>query len=249
MVPGRGVIGALLLVLGAVTLRAQTIPGAVLAKNEPHHHLVYEDAELRVLRVRVPAHDTTLLHEHDPDYFWVALGNSNVVNARLGSPDATITSKDLSIHYSFGPFAHVARNPAEVPFDNITVELLEQQKDVRNLCEESVAKKPLDCPTSSKRARFFEGATEHPSFATDRIRVSLATLAPGGTLRPTVRARRGWVIALDTADAGTSLAIAAGGSWRGGIFRAPSAGAWAIANRTRSPVRVVTVVDLGLEPR
>src|SRR5580765_4089854 len=96
LVPEPGVIGALLLVLGTVTLQAQTIPGAVLAKNEPHHHLVYEDAELRVLRVRVPAHDTTLLHEHDPDYFWVALGNSSVVNARLGSPDATIASRDLS---------------------------------------------------------------------------------------------------------------------------------------------------------
>ena len=249
MVPGPGVIGALLLVLGAVTLQAQTIPGAVLAKNEPHHHLVYEDAELRVLRVRVPAHDTTLLHEHDPDYFWVALGNSNVVNARLGSPDATITSKDLSIHYSFGPFAHVARNPADLPFDNITVELLEPQKDVRNLCEESVAGKPLDCPASLEPARFFEDATEHPSFATDRIRVSLVTLVPGGTLRPASRARRAWVIALDTADARASLAIAAGGGWRGGIFRAPSAGAWAIANHSRSPKRVVTVVDVGQERR
>lgn len=248
MVPDPRVIGALF-VLGAVTLRAQTIPGAVLAKNEPHHHLVYEDAQLRVLRVRVPAHDTTLLHEHDPDYFWVALGNSNVVNARLGSPDATITSKDLSIHYSFGPFAHVARNPADLPFDNITVELLEPQKDVRNICEESVAGKPLDCSASPERALFFESATDLPSFATDRIRVSLVTLAPGGTLRPTARARRAWVIALDTADAGASLAIVGGGAWRGGTFRAPSADAWAIANRARSPKRVVTVVDLGRERR
>src|SRR5262245_28874635 len=138
LVPGWGI----LLVVCAVTVQAQTIPGAVLAKDEPHHHLAYEDASIRVLRVRVPAHDTTLLHEHDPDYFWVALGNSRVINARVGSPDATIASTDLSIHYTVGPFAHVARNPGAVPFDNITVELLEPQKNVRNICEESVTGKP-----------------------------------------------------------------------------------------------------------
>ena len=248
MVPDPRVMSALL-VLGAVTLRAQTIPGAVLAKNEPHHHLVYEDAALRVLRVRVPAHDTTLLHEHDPDYFWVALGNSNVVNAKLGSPDAAITSKDLSIHYSFGPFAHVARNPADVPFDNITVELLEPQKDVRNLCEASVAGKPLDCPARSKRARFFEGATEHPSFATDRISVSLVTLPPGSSLRPTARTSQAWVIALDTTDAMTKLVIGGSPNWRGGVFRSAPGSAWAIANHSRSPVRVVTIVDLGQQRR
>src|SRR6476660_2403896 len=93
----------------AVPAIAQSIPGAVLAKNEPHHHLAYQDDVLRVLRVRVAPHDTTLLHEHDPDYFWIALGASTVTNAKLGSPDATISSTDLSMHYTPGKFAHVAR--------------------------------------------------------------------------------------------------------------------------------------------
>ena len=115
MILAHRVFPAALLLLGAAAARSQSIPGAVLAKNEPHHHLVYEDSTLRVLRVRVPAHDTTLLHEHDPDYFWIALGASTVVNAKLGAPDATISSADLSIHYTLGNFAHVARNPGGVP--------------------------------------------------------------------------------------------------------------------------------------
>src|SRR5689334_827587 len=139
------ILSVSLALASATTARSQSIPGAVLAKNEPHHHLAYQDSTLRVLRVRVPAHDTTLLHEHDPDYFWIALGASTVVNAKLGSPDATIASSDLSIHYTPGNFAHVARNPGTVPFDNITVELLEPQTAVRNLCEPAVADKPLDC--------------------------------------------------------------------------------------------------------
>ena len=238
-----------LLVVCAVTLKAQSIPGAVLAKNEPHHHLVYEDASIRVLRVRVPAHDTTLLHEHDPDYFWVALGNSTVINARIGSPDATIASKDLSIHYSVGPFAHVARNPSDVPFDNITVELLEPQKNVRNLCEESLAGKPVDCSTTSGAAsEFFTGGTEHTAFATDRLRVSMVALAPGAALRPTTRARGAWVIALDTADV-SSLATVGAGKWRGGTFRAVAGKPWSVSNRSRTALRVVTVVEVSPQDR
>jgi hypothetical protein len=72
---------AALLLFCAATVGAQTIPGAVLAIREPHHHLVYEDSSLRVLRVRVPARDTTLLHEHDPDYFWISLGVSTLIYA------------------------------------------------------------------------------------------------------------------------------------------------------------------------
>ncbi|HXT15340.1 MAG TPA: hypothetical protein VN706_06895 [Gemmatimonadaceae bacterium] len=121
---------------------AQSIPGAVLAVREPHHHLTYQDSVMRVLRVRVAAHDTTLLHEHDPDYFWISLGASRLVDARPRVPDATIDSKDLSIHHTPGHFAHVARNPGDVPFDNITVELLGAQSHVRNLCEPAMAAQP-----------------------------------------------------------------------------------------------------------
>src|SRR5438045_1929200 len=170
------------LLLCAMTASGQSIPGAVLAKHEPHHHLAYEDSTIRVLRVRVPAHDTTLLHEHDPDYFWVALGASTVVNVKPGFPDANITSGDLSFHYTFGKFAHIARNPGAVPFDNITVELLEPQTGPRNLCELARADTPLDCRPSS--SEFFSGAVEHPALTTAQVRVSLLTISAGGTLEP-----------------------------------------------------------------
>jgi len=233
---------AALLIVG-VTVHAQSIPGAVLATHEPHHHLAYEDTSLRVLRVRVPAHDSTLLHEHDPDYFWISLGPSTLINAKPGVADATITSADLSFHYSFGNFAHIARNPGERPFDNITVELLEPQTSVRNLCEPALADKPLDCPPPSVGTAFFSGATEHPALATARLRVSLVTLAPGRTLRPSAPAHRTWIIALDSADAGRELAIDGRATWVGGTFRAPGAGSWSLVNRGRLPIRVIAVVE------
>jgi hypothetical protein len=234
---------AALILLASTAVNAQSIPGAVLAKREPHHHVVYEDATLRVLRVRVPAHDTTLLHEHDPDYFWIALGPSTVVNAKLGAPDATISSADLSFHYTFGKFAHIARNPGLIPFDNITVELLERQTGVRNLCELAIAEKPLDCPRPSARTKvFFSGAPEHPALTTAQTRVSLMTIAPGSTVRPAARTRATWMIALDSTDAGRGLAIDGAGKWVGGTFRATGLKEWAIANRGPSPIRVIAVV-------
>ena len=224
---------------------AQSIPGAVLARHEPHHHMVYEDSELRVLRVRVPPHDTTLLHEHDPDYFWIALGASEVVNVRLGAAPAAIKSADLSIHYTVGKFAHVARNPGAVPFDNITVELLGRQTNVRNLCEAAVANQPNSCPQApAERTRRFPGAAEHAAFTTDQLRVSLVTIQPGSTMQPSAETRRAWVIALDTADASRALRIEGQGRWVGGVFRAAPGAAWKISNGGKAAVRLMTAVPL-----
>jgi hypothetical protein len=222
---------------------AQSIPGAVLAQREPHHHMVYEDSTIRVLRVRVPAHDTTLLHEHDPDYFWVALGPSTLVNVRLGVPDATVTSADLAVHYAVGKFAHIARNPGNAPFDNITVELLELQTGVRNLCEAAVADKPLDCraPSTGQKPAF-SGATEHPALATDQLTVSLEAIEAGATLRPTALSKATWVIALDSSDTRQKLVVSGGQRWVGGTFRATSGRPWAVSNMSDGVIRVITVV-------
>lgn len=232
-----------LVLAASSTARSQAIPGAVLAKNEPHHHLAYQDSTLRVLRVRVPAHDTTLLHEHDPDYFWIALGASTVTNAKLGAPDATITSGDLSIHYTAGNFAHVARNPGTVPFDNITVELLEPQANVRNLCEAALADKPLDCRGKEQRSATFIGATEHSAFATARRRVSLMTIPPNTTIRPGTPTRSAWLIALDTLDVARSLATRNLGAWVGGTIRLPNDPTWRIQNQSGKSIRFIAFVE------
>ena len=237
----RGSLAGLVLALSNVAA-GQSIAGAVLAKREPHHHLVYEDSTIRVLRVRVPPHDTTLLHEHDPDYFWVALGPSTLVNVKPGSPDATVTSADLAFHYSFGHFAHIARNPGNAPFDNITVELLLPQTNVRNLCEAAVANKPLDCKRSSSTSASFVGASDHPALTSDQLRVSLATIAPGGTMRPYNGTREMWVIALDTADVGRRLTLDGVPKWTGGTFRAVSGQQWVLRNGAKGAVRIITVV-------
>jgi len=223
--------------LAAMPVGAQSIRGAVLARNEPHHHLTYEDSTLRVLRVRVGPRDTTLLHEHDPDYFWIALGPSEVVNAKPGVPDATIKSADRSIHYTPGNFAHIARNPGTVPFDNITVELLRPQSNVHNLCEPALAGAKLSCGDSTE----FAGVSTHPAFATNQLRVSLVTI-PGNTTMMSGQTGRGaWLIALDTADTKSALVLDAAGHWRGGVYHAPRS-SWRVRNSGPTAVRLLVVV-------
>jgi hypothetical protein len=227
----------LVLLALATAAQAQTVPGAVMAKSEPHHHLAYEDSTLRVLRVRVPAHDSTVLHEHDADYFWIALGSSSVVNAKVGAPDATIASQDLSIHYTPGKFAHVARNPGDEPFDNITIELLRPQTTPKNLCEAAVADKPLSC----RNAVTLNGVTQRPAFMTDQLRVNLVTIDPGQGLTVALGGLPAWIIALDTADVNTALTLKGPASWVGGTIRADSAGRWVLRNEGTKPVRALTV--------
>ncbi len=238
----RWAIGAALVAAagGARPALAQSIPGAVLAKREPHHHMVYEDATIRVLRVRVPPHDTTLLHEHDPDYFWVALGPSTLINVKPGSPDATVTSTDLAFHYAVGHFAHIARNPGKAPFDNITVELLEPQGNVRNLCEAALADKPLDCSSPAAKTAYFAGAADHPALSTSRLHVSLVTIKPGATLKPIVNTHPTWLIALDTLDA-PRLSTESTSKWIGGTLRAGDGRPWSVKNMSPNTVRLIAV--------
>ncbi len=235
-------LSAFALFAPAIAAGAQTIPGAVLAKNEPHHHLAYEDSVIRVLRVRVAPHDTTLLHEHAPDYFWIALGSTEVVNAVFGKPDATIKATDLSVHYTPGKFAHVARNPGESNFDNITVELLGAQTNPRNLCEAAVAGHALDCANAAEARPGSNRVRERPAFETDQLRVSVVTLEPGAVLHGRPREGRVRVIALDTTDTGRALRIGSGGRWIGGTYRTSGA-AWSITNTGTRVARALIVAE------
>ena len=172
---------------GGLQLGAQSaVPGAqnaVPAAQEPHHHPSYTDSLVRVLRVEVPPHSTTLLHSHAVDYTWVAVGASEVINAVQGKPDATIKSADGSVHFTRGGFAHLARNEGSAPFFNVTIELLRAQEHPRNLCEAVLAGEPTDCPRATARAREqYSGAKAAPQFETDQVRVTLITLDPGTTL-------------------------------------------------------------------
>jgi hypothetical protein len=174
---------------------------AVPITGEPHHHLVYTSEQLRVFRVEVPAQSETLLHEHPVDYFWIAVGAADLVNAVAGKAEARSSVADGSIHFTPGGFAHVARVEGDRPFRNVTLEVTQAQSNPRNLCEAVLADKKTNCQAAMKRATAeFTGAEMRPAFETDQLRVTLLTIPPNATLSIAKMSDPPILVAVDAAD-------------------------------------------------
>jgi hypothetical protein len=179
------------LFLFAFSLSAQA-PVAVPIPKEPHHHLVLENSYVRVFRVSVPAHEATLLHQHDVAYVYVSLGPADVINAVAGKPEAHLVMADGQVGYSRGGFAHIARNESDAPFNNVTIELLHPQGEPRNLCEKIIDGPLANCsqatsnPAAKALSKHFQ---DRRLFETDDIlteSVALTTKfaeAPAGARR------------------------------------------------------------------
>jgi hypothetical protein len=161
-----------LALLFSASLPAQA-PVAVPIAKEPHHHLVLENDYVRVFRVSLPAHDATLLHQHDVPYLYISLGAADVINAVQGKPEARIVMADGQVGYSPGHFAHIARTDAGSTFDNVTIELLKPQGEVHNLCERIVEGELGECRPFQNRSLSLK-----QYFKSEEMIVSFGTLKP-----------------------------------------------------------------------
>jgi hypothetical protein len=166
----------LALLLFTFSLNAQA-PVAVPIPKEPHHHFVFENEYVRVFRVTVPAHEATLLHQHDVPYVYVSLGPADVINAVQGKPEAHLVMADGQVGYSRGGFAHVARVDSDMPFNNVTIELLKPQGEPENTCAEVVpgpSKYHCDSP-STQKGRTLSTVSQ---FRTEETEVNLTRVNP-----------------------------------------------------------------------
>jgi quercetin dioxygenase-like cupin family protein len=168
------------------------------APGEPHHHLKIENEYIRAYYVEVPPHEATQLHQHDHDYIYVSLGPSDVMNAPLNKPEVHLLLKDGETHFTRGGFAHVARNLADTPFRNVTIELLKPQDNPRNGCERVVdgpvrncapdfGKLPADSPLRTLPGL---GVIPKGIFQTDEIEISSYSLSLVGDYNENSRGSR-----------------------------------------------------------
>ena len=95
--------------------------------EEPHHHLAVENEYIRAFKVEVPPHAETLMHRHDHDYVFVTIGDARVVSAAEGKAPIELKLPDGETRFTRAPLAHVAKNLSDLPFRNITVELLQDR--------------------------------------------------------------------------------------------------------------------------
>lgn len=164
--------------LVAAAATAAQAPEAVPVAKEPHHHLALENSYVRVFRVSVAAHEATLLHQHDLPYLYVAIGPGDFTNAVAGKPEVHVMMQDGQVGYSPGHFAHIARVDADIPFNNVTIELLHPQGEVRNLCQKVVEGPVRDCssdksslPANSPLSALAHAMRQKELFETDEILV------------------------------------------------------------------------------
>jgi hypothetical protein len=206
--------------------------------TEPHHHLVYTGDNIRVFRVEVPAHGSTLIHEHVPDYFWISVGPSEFVNASVGKPEVLVNAADGSVHFTRGGFSHLARVDGPVPFRNVTVEMPETQTNPRNLCDAVLPDQPTDCDAATKRAAAqFIGAGVHPAFETDQERVTLLTLAPNAQIELARRKHSPILIAVDDVSGGVRTTCPVVDQPKGFTMQSRSGNTYRVAGSSRCTIR------------
>jgi quercetin dioxygenase-like cupin family protein len=156
--------------LCATLLAAQATAPEVELDAEPHHHLTLENKYIRVFNVEVPPHTETLMHWHRHDYIYVTLGSTEILNSVKDKPPVTVKLQDGQTGFTPAPFAHIARDLAEQPFRNVTVEILEDAT-LRNSTPKWDEDRSLD---------ILQGGTRQILFVKDNIRVSEVELQPGG---------------------------------------------------------------------
>jgi quercetin dioxygenase-like cupin family protein len=225
-----------LLFLATATLAQQQQP--VEITSEPSHHLVFENEYVRVFDVTVAPKATTLVHRHGHDYLFVTLGDTDVVNTRVGEKPVPLHLNDGEVRYTAGNFAHSAVNESAHPFHNITIELLKPSSSVKtctegcevpNGCAGATLASPPGCPTTIRR------------IASDQWTASLVTLPPSAHMEKHTHTMPHMVVAVTDLDL-SSQAESATASIRkspGGLAWVPSGVTHSLANNSSRPAQFV----------
>ena len=141
--------------------------------DEACHHLVLENEYVRVFQVEVAPQQATLMHWHRHDYVFVTLGASDVSNQVKGKPPAEVKLQDGETGFSPSPFAHIARNLAAIPFRNVTIELMQDEK---------AHSAPPTKWEEERGLHVFNRGTQEILFVKDNARVSEFELPSGGVV-------------------------------------------------------------------
>lgn len=139
---------------------------------EPSHHLAIENEYVRVFQVEIAPHAATLMHWHRHDYFYVTIGDARISNEVEGKAPVEVKFADGDTRFTPGNFAHVAKNLADQPFRNVTIELLQDEK-----MRSAVSRWPMEGGDKT-----YPGVRVKVLFVKDGVRVSEVNLDPGATV-------------------------------------------------------------------
>jgi quercetin dioxygenase-like cupin family protein len=126
------------------TMRATQVSGLVLAvltasvaaqvpvTNEPHHRTVFQNADFRVLDVRVDPGDSTADHRHDHDIVTVSMNAGTPTRLTTGGQTQNRPPRPLAdatvAEYTGKPGSHKIDNVGSAPYQLFGVENLRDAK-------------------------------------------------------------------------------------------------------------------------
>ncbi len=159
-----------LLAVSSVSAFAQA---PVEVTSEPSHHLILENASVRVFAVTVNSGASTLVHRHAHDYIAVALGDSEILNAKAGAEPVKVAFKDGATSFATAGLVHAVINKSGRSFRNITIELLGPTTG-EHACTASCSV-PVPCDSPNKAMC----PTAEELLSSDQWTVTKVTLPPG----------------------------------------------------------------------
>ncbi len=201
---------------------------------EPSHHLALDNEYVRVFKVEVAPHASTLMHRHRHDYIYVTIGDAHVSNELEGKPPVDVKFKDGDTRFTPGNFAHVARNLSDQPFRNVTIELMQDEK---------LRKTPSHWPEEAGE-KTFPGGRSKILFVKDGVRVSETNLEPGATIPSHHHDAPHLLIAVSDLDLRSDVEGMGPmpGSFKSGDIKwLPGGYTHTLTNVGRNPARFVTV--------
>jgi quercetin dioxygenase-like cupin family protein len=139
---------------------------------EPSHHLGLENEYVRVFKVEVAPHTSTLMHRHQHDYVYVTIGDAHLTNEVEGKPPADVKLSNGDTRFTPGNFAHKVTDLSDQPFRNVTIELVQDEK-----LRQAASHWPEDSGEET-----FPGGRSKILFVKDGARVSEVNLEPGATM-------------------------------------------------------------------
>jgi oxalate decarboxylase/phosphoglucose isomerase-like protein (cupin superfamily) len=175
---------SILLLLLTAFLAAQSATEVEITA-ELHHHLVFENAQIRAFYVDISPHTDTLMHWHRHDYIYVMLGASEIVNSVEGKDPVPAKLQEAQAGFVPGGFAHLVHNLNQ-PYRNLTVEILDdklREASSHPDTAHSDSSHPGSAKTEEDRGlEILPGGTKEILFVKDGIRVSEFELQPGGMI-------------------------------------------------------------------
>lgn len=148
--------------------------GVPLAQ-EPHHRLLYENTDMRILDVLLPAHQSTLLEQHDYNSISVVMSNSVVTVQRLGQVSVQLTLPAGAVRYDRAGLADTLTNDSDQPFHSVTIEFLNTRLTAGGCsCTGGAADALCSCPNALPLPANWERRI-------GRVTVAGVTLEPGAS--------------------------------------------------------------------